>query len=86
MQREILDKKNCYIFYCALINIFIGLISGLKYNIFLYIFIIYKLINYVIIKDKIKKRNTIIDMIEFFMGYITGIGLPLVMKNYKKLF
>jgi len=85
MNREILDKTYCNIFFCSLINISIGLLASLKYNFILFIFIIYKLFNYNNTNDKIKKRNIVIDIIEFFIGYITGIGLPSMFKSFSKI-
>tara|TARA_B100001094_G_C17976883_1_gene693246 strand:- start:536 stop:796 length:261 start_codon:yes stop_codon:yes gene_type:complete len=85
MNREILDKTYCNMFFCSLINITIGLISSLKYNFIMFVFIIYKLFNYININDKTKKRNYIIDIIEFFIGYLTGIGAPLMFNSFKKI-
>ncbi len=86
MNRQILDKTYCNMFFCSLINISIALIASYKYNIIMYIFLIYKLINYINSNDKIKKRTYIIDIIEFFIGYITGKGLPLMFNSFKKIF
>ena len=85
MTRQILDKTYCDFFYCSLINIGIGLVGSFKYNFILFIFIIYKLINYINTNDKIKKRNYIIDIIEFFIGYLTGKGIPLMFNSFKKI-
>lgn len=85
MNREILDKTYCNIFFCSLINISIGLLASLKYNFIIFIFIIYKLINYANNNDKTVKRNYVIDIIEFFIGYVTGIGLPTMFKSFSKI-
>jgi len=85
MNREILDKTYCNIYFCSLINISIGLLASLKYNFILFIFILYKLFNYINTNDKIKKRNFVIDIIEFFIGYITGVGIPTMFKSFSKI-
>lgn len=85
MGRQILDKTYCNIFFCSLINISIGLVASFKYNFILFIFIIYKLINYINTNDKIKKRNYIIDIIEFFIGYLLAKGIPLMFNSFKKI-
>lgn len=86
MIRQILDKTLCNKVYCSLVNISIGLLSSFKYKFILHIFLIYKLLKYSNTNDKIKKRNYVIDIIEFLIAYLIGIGLPLLFKSYSKLF
>jgi len=85
MERQILDKTYCNLFFCSLINIMFGLISAFKYNFIITIFILYKLIKYINTNNKIEKKNYIIDIIEFIIGIIIGKGLPLMYNSFIKI-